>query len=128
MRIRLMILGCLVAASCAVPPGGYPPAGLVDRVAGAPQRCITVQPSESIRLSQSDRNTLIFGTGQTIWANRLASQCAFRWTDVLVTKPLGASYCRGDVIRSFDNVARTPGSTCVLGDFIPYTYSARATY
>ena len=55
-----------------------------------------------------------------IWANPLGPHCSFRSDDVLVTEPIGSSYCRGDLVRSFDSQSRIPGPACVLGDFIPY--------
>lgn len=128
MRLSILTLGCLLSASCAAPPNGFRSTGLANRVAGAAQRCVSVQPSETIRISGSDPHTLSFGSGQTIWANRLQSQCSFRSSDVIVTKPLGSYYCRGDVVTSFDNVSRNPGATCILGDFLPYTHSPRSTY
>jgi hypothetical protein len=93
---------------------------LAGRVVGPPQQCVSIESQQSLRVSDSDHHTLLYGNGRTIWANRLAQQCTFRSDDVLVTEPTGPSYCRGDIVRSFDRLSRIPGPACVLGDFIPY--------
>ena len=49
-----------------------------------------------------DHSLLLYGSGRTIWANPLGPHCSFRYDDVLVTEPVGSSYCRGDIVRSFD--------------------------
>ena len=110
--------------SCAVPQPDSeqrsPPRELAGRSPGAPQRCALIDRLEALRVSESDRHTLVYGTGRTIWANSLG-QCTLRPADVLVTESLGSYYCRGDLVRSFDRLSRIPGPTCVLGDFVPYT-------
>ena len=78
--------------------------------------------SQSFRVSQSDRHTLLYGTGRTIWANHLGSGCGFNSSLTLVTQPIGSSHCRGDLVRSFDSFTRIPGPSCVLGEFTPYTH------
>ena len=93
---------------------------LAGRAAGAPQHCLEYSRTESLRVSDTDPHMLLYGRGRTIWANDLGPGCGFSRNDVLVTRPL-SRYCRGDVVRSFDNVSRIPGPGCVLGDFVPYT-------
>jgi hypothetical protein len=124
MKARIAALG-LVVGSCAAPqPGGEqqgPARELAGRSAGAPQRCVLIQQSESLRVSDSNRHTLLYSSGRIIWANHLGQQCGFGTDDVLVTEPIGSYYCRGDLVRSFDRFSRIPGPTCILGDFLPYT-------
>ena len=109
--------------SCAVPPAGVeqqgPPLELAGLAAGAPQHCVTLYPSQSLRTSENNSHVLIYSTGRTTWANQLG-QCRFGPDDILVTEPRGSQYCRGDIVRSIDRTSRFPGPTCILGDFVPY--------
>jgi hypothetical protein len=75
---------------------------------------------DSLRISQNDPHTLVYGSGRTIWANHL-DQCGFRHDDILVTEPTGSQLCGGDIVRSFDRDSRIPGPSCVLSDFVPYS-------
>jgi hypothetical protein len=121
---RFVLAAAFAVASCAPsPPAGQqgPAAELAGRVAGPPQRCVSISSLHSLRVADRDRGLLLYGSGRTIWANPLGPHCSFRYDDVLVTEPVGSSYCRGDIVRSFDRNSRIPGPACVLGDFIPYS-------
>jgi hypothetical protein len=122
MRFSLILIASLLAACEAAPPLGSTSvrSELADRTAGAPQRCVLIEQSESLRVSQSDPATLLYGSGKRIWANRMQPGCTFHYGDVLVSQPIGSSHCRGDLMRSFDNFTHIPGPSCVLGDFVPY--------
>lgn len=123
MRIRVILLAAMLGA-CAAPPPDFAPRQafeLVGRVAGAPQRCVLIQSGASLRVSDGDRHTLVYGSGRTIWANHLGPHCGFGSGDVLVTEPFGSYYCRGDLVRSFDPYSKIPGPACILSDFVPYT-------
>ena len=76
---------------------------------------------QRLRVSENDPGTLVYGDGKRIWINRLAPGCFFSWSDIPVFEVHGSSYCRGDIVRSFDRTSRIPGPSCVLGDFVPYT-------
>src|SRR5206468_2835263 len=118
------IFGVLLVAGCTVPePGEDPqqPRELVGRTAGVPQRCVLIEPAEALRISDNDRHTLLYGSGRTIWANSLGPGCGFNRNDVLVSEPIGSHYCRGELIRSFDRLSGFQSSSCVIGDFVPYT-------
>lgn len=121
MRVWIIPVALLLAACAAPPPPEHAMAAseLAGRSPGAPERCVSLIPADSLRPSDTDRHTLIYGNGATVWANRLG-QCAFGNGDVLVTEPTGPYYCRGDLVRSFDRTSHIPGPTCVLGEFIPY--------
>jgi hypothetical protein len=82
---------------------------------------VPIERDQALRVDEGDRHTLIYGYGAKIWANHLGPHCSFNRGDVLVIKPIGSDYCRGDLVRSFDAVSRFPGSSCLLGDFVPYT-------
>ena len=126
MTVRLALISTLaVVASCAALPqdsATRPAVELVGRTAGAAQRCVLLDQSQSLRVSDTDRHMLLYGNGHVIWANRLSASCGFSSSDTLVTEPIGSYYCRGDLVRSFDRFTKIPGPACVLGDFVPFTH------
>ena len=92
---------------------------LAGRTAGPPQRCVAASQGTSLRIA--DPHTVVYGSGRTIWINRLASNCLRTGPlDILIAEPTGTQYCRGDRIHSVDPVSKIPGPYCLLGDFIPY--------
>ena len=121
MRLAVLLLA-FTAAGCAAPQPepSREAVELVGRTAGAPEHCVMIREGEAVRVSDTDRHTLLYGSGKTIWANRLGPACSFRRDDVLVTEPFGSHFCRGDLIRSFDRYSHIPGNTCVLSEFVPY--------
>lgn len=122
MRERFLLLIAMLG-SCAVPPPDSAPrqaAELTGRTVGPVQRCVLIDQSQALRISETDRHTLLYGSGKTIWANRLGS-CGFSSSDTLMTEPIGSYYCRGDIVRSFDQFTKIRGPACVLSDFVPYT-------
>jgi hypothetical protein len=123
MRALAAILACLLAACAAPPPQSSrdQPPSLAGRTAGAGQRCVVIEQSEPLRVSESDPHVLLYGNGKTIWANQLQSGCNFHHGDTLVSQPIGSSHCRGDLVRSVDPFTHIQGPSCLLGDFIPYT-------
>lgn len=127
MTNLLMMLRCTgiaVAAGLANGCGPAPAAGpailpeLAGRIAGPPQSCVSIVPTTSMRIA--DRRIILYGSGATIWVNRMASECFANSMDILVTHPTGSQYCRGDIVRSVSPLGGIPGPSCVLGDFIPY--------
>jgi hypothetical protein len=124
VRLTVAILICTLA-SCTGEPSAAPQygaLGLQNRKAGAPEHCIPIQPGDALRLSEGDRHTLLYGSGRTIWVNHLQKGCSFHYGDPLVSQPIGSSYCRGDLVSSFDTVTKIRGPGCLLGEFVPYTY------
>lgn len=123
MRIAALVIA-LAAAGCTAPQPyetAQQPRELAGRAAGPAQRCVLIQRSEALRVSDTDRHTLLYGSGRTIWANRLGPSCGFGYNDLLITEPIGSYYCRGDIVRSIDRYSKIPGPGCVLGDFVPYS-------
>ena len=122
MRARFLI-PCAALAACAAPPQTTSQEGpsqeMAGRSMGTPERCVQIVQSEALRVSDTDPRTLVYGSGKTIWVNHVG--CGFALNDVLISEPIGSSYCRGDMIRSFDRATHTQASACPLGDFIPYT-------
>ncbi len=122
MKVRIAAIA-FALASCAAPlpvaDQQGPPHELAGRVAGPPQSCVTIDQASSLRISENNRHVLFYGTGRTIWANRLG-QCGFGADDLLITEPFAGSHCRGDLVRSIDRSSHIPGPACVLNDFVPY--------
>jgi hypothetical protein len=127
MKIAVTGLAAMIAGCTAPQPstptawganGPIPEVG--GRVAGTPQRCVTVEQSQGLRAA--NRSTLVYRSGRIIWVNHVQGGCgSFGQWDVLVTEPLGTQYCQGDLVRSFDPVSKIPGPSCRMGEFIPYT-------
>ena len=120
--MRLIVLataalmsGCTApqpAATTAIPE-------LTGRIAGAAQRCVTFEQGESLRVAGP--HSLIYGNGRVVYLNTVPSCSTLRSSDILVLEPIGSQYCRGDFVRTRDNVSGLPGAGCQLGDFVPYT-------
>lgn len=109
-----------LASGCGPEPAAGPAAlpELAGRIAGQPQSCVSIQPATTMRIA--DRRTILYGSGATVWVNRMASDCFANSMDILVTHPTGSEYCRGDIVRSVSPQGGIPGPSCVLGDFVPY--------
>lgn len=123
MRIGLLLL-LAILGSCAISPPESTPreaAELSGRVAGPAERCVLIDQTQALQVSTTDRHTLLYGNGKTVWANRLGPSCGFSSNDTFITEPIGSYYCRGDLVRSFDQFTKIRGPTCVLSDFVPYT-------
>ena len=120
-----MIFPAAIAlASCtAAPlPSGPDPAfqaELAGRTMGSPQSCIIANTNEAPRVI--DAHTLAYGSGRTIYVNRLPAECpGLRPLTTLVIEVNGGNYCRGDRFRSVEPGSIIPGPTCLLSDWVPY--------
>ena len=74
MNLRLLAATSILAGCAAVPPAAEPQRPAVElagRTPGPAQRCVSINQSESLRVSETDRRMLIYGSGRTIWANPL---------------------------------------------------------
>ena len=125
MKLRFAAL-MLVIASCTEAPAPElshqgPATELAGRTAGPARLCIPLDKYQSLRVSEADPHTLLYGYGKTIWVTHLGPDCGFNRDATLVTHLFGSSYCRGDTIHSVDPFSHIPGPECVLGEFIPYT-------
>jgi hypothetical protein len=121
MRALSLALGLSIAA-CAGPaarPGDALSSVTAGRVAGKPQSCISSQTSEGLRAI--DSATLAYGSGSTIYLNRLGYNCpGLRELTTIITEVHGGQYCRGDHIRTLESGSVIPGPSCNLGDWVPY--------
>ena len=123
MTRYVVLAGSALLAGCtAAPPPSATAAAipeLTGRAAGAPQRCVQIEQREALRVAGPQ--DLIYGTGRTVWLNKVPACSALRRTDILVLEPIGSRYCAGDVVRTRDPVSKLPGPGCRLGEFIPFT-------
>ncbi|HKC03078.1 MAG TPA: hypothetical protein VKC17_07220 [Sphingomicrobium sp.] len=121
MRTLPIVVG-LSLAGCAgpvVPPGDASAGVTAGRVAGPPQSCISTSSSEG--LHAIDSATLAYGSGSTIYINRLGYRCpGLRDLSTIITEVRGGQYCRGDHIRALEPGSIIPGPSCNLGDWVPY--------
>lgn len=93
---------------------------LAGREAGGAQRCVSTTGNRSLRFV--DDNTIAYGSGRTVWINRLDSPCPGSDSlDTVIAEIHGSQYCNGDRVRRLDRGSSIPGRFCRLGDFIPYT-------
>src|SRR3990170_5109613 len=100
-------LAAIVAGCAPSSPVGAPAliAELAGRTAGAPQRCVPTQQTGSMRIAAPQ--VILYGSGRTIWVNRLASNClGMTPPNSLVVEPFGAQYCRGDRVRSVEPLSK----------------------
>lgn len=125
--MRSVILICaaaLTAGSCAQPGTPNDTAAfsreLAGRIAGPAQTCVGTFQGQNLRVV--DRHTVAYEVGRTMWVNRLAADCpALEPLNTVIVEPkLGSQYCRGDHIRGLEPGGIIPGSTCFLGQWVPY--------
>jgi hypothetical protein len=89
------------------------------RVAGPPRSCVRSEPNDALRAVNSA--TLAYGSGSTIYINRLGGSCpGLRELSTIIVDVHGGEYCRGDRIRALEPNSIIPGPTCNLGDWVPY--------
>lgn len=119
--VAAFLLAACASTGCSVSPPRTldRPAELAGLTPGPAQRCVPVRTAEGLRHG-ADR-LLLYGRGNLIWVNRLPSGCSgIRPSDMLVLRPLGNRYCKGDLVQSYDAISRVPGPGCRLNDFVPY--------
>jgi hypothetical protein len=111
-----------MVSACAgpvAPPGDASASLTAGRVAGPPQSCVSAQSSDG--LHAIDSATLAYGSGRTIYINRLGGSCpGLRELSTIIVDVRGGQYCRGDHIRALEPGAIIPGPSCNLGDWVPY--------
>ncbi|HYX45414.1 MAG TPA: hypothetical protein VE820_01110 [Sphingomicrobium sp.] len=123
MRALMLITLAAVIASCSrpvTPPEDRFAHEIEGRTAGPPQTCVTTYPNQNIRVI--DAQTLAYGSGTTIYINRLGATCPGlgELNTTIVSGSTGSQYCRGDHVRGLEIGATIPGPPCNLGDWVPY--------
>ena len=119
-RLLLLALTGLFGCSRPVaPPGADLAQMLAGRVAGRPQSCVPTQSTSGLRVI--DAATLGYGSGPTIYVNRLGGPCpGVRELSTIIVEVHGSEYCRGDHFRAVEMAATIPGPVCFLGEWVPY--------
>jgi hypothetical protein len=119
---KLLLLALMGLAGCSrpvVPPGADLAQTLAGRVAGPPQSCVSAQSVSNLRVI--DSATLGYGSGSTIYVNRLGGACpGLRELSTIIVDVQGGRYCRGDHFRAVELTGGIPGPVCILGDWMPY--------
>ena len=89
------------------------------RAAGPAQTCIPSHSSEGLHVV--DSATLAYGSGKTVYVNRLGTSCpGLRDFSTIIVENASGQYCRNDRIRALEVGAIIPGPSCFLGDWVPY--------
>lgn len=93
---------------------------LAGRVAGAPQRCVSVT---ALGGPQIVGQTLVYRDGPRLWVNTPADGCpSLRGDPITIVEVQGGQVCRNDLFRTVDRGGiGIPGPYCRFGPFIPYT-------
>jgi hypothetical protein len=132
--VSLLLLGAAVASCTTAPPAPRSASAeahleslLAGKVAGAPADCIPSSAADNMIVI--DDNTLLFREGsRRVWRNDLEGGSCYGLSmgGALVTKRgVGtSSLCRGDVSHVMSSSGLIT-SSCILGDFIPYTTAGR---
>jgi hypothetical protein len=117
--VLLILAGLLGCSRPVVPPGAVLAQTLAGSTAGRPQDCVPVQSTSNLRVI--DAATLGYGSGSTIYVNRLAGPCpGARELSTNIVEDHGSTYCRCDHFRAVEVAGSIPGPTCALGDWVPY--------
>jgi hypothetical protein len=123
MRALILFAAAASLAGCSrpvSPPGNGFAQAVEGRVPGPAQSCITTNSSENIHAL--DPQTLAYGSGRTVYINRLAGPCPGlgELNTLIVEGAVGGQYCRGDRVRGREPNAIIAGPSCNLGDWVPY--------
>lgn len=124
MRSLILIpaVTAITLGSCAqppAPPGAFLAQALAGRVPGPPQECISGFGQDHPYVI--DPQTIAYGSGRTIYINRLAAPCpGVDQVNTLITETYGGMYCRGDHVRGKEPGAIIPGPVCILNNWVPY--------
>jgi len=123
MRALILIAAAATIAGCSrpvTPADDTVATTLAGRAAGPMETCISTNPSENLRVL--DAQTLAYGTGRTVYVNRLAAACPglSTFNTLIVEGGTGSQYCRGDRVRGLEPGGIIPGPSCNLGDWVPY--------
>lgn len=119
-----LLIGACALAACTRPAEPSSPAAfareIAGHVAGPAQTCVSTFPDENLRVI--DASTVAYGSGRTIYVNRLGGPCPAlsQHNTIVVDAQDGSQYCRGNRIRAAEPGAIVPGPWCTLGDWVPY--------
>ena len=132
--VSLLLVGATLVGCSTYPPAPRAPHAeahlqtmLAGKVAGAPVRC--VPPYAADNMVVIDDSTILFREGsRRVWRNDLEGGAChgLRNGGTLVTRrEVGSSsLCRGDISHVLSSGGMIT-SSCVMGDFVPYTMAGR---
>ena len=114
----LALAGCTAAGPRSASTDDALTRELAGRVAGEPQSCVSISPSNGLVII--DDNVLAYRSGGTTWINRVDGCHAIEPLNTLIVEVHGSQYCRGDRVRGREFGASIPGPYCILREFTPY--------
>lgn len=100
---------------------------LAGRVAGEPQRCITLSPTNGPSIV--DAHTILYteGAGRRIWKTGPVGACpSLEPLTTLIVEVYGGQLCRNDRFRVLTPGTSIPSAYCRFTPFTPYTRPAGA--
>ncbi|MDP1025738.1 hypothetical protein Q5H91_00790 [Sphingomonas sp. KR1UV-12] len=117
-RARLIPLAALIVAA---PIAAAPRDPFAGRVAGPPQRCITISPN--LGGTVIDRDTIIYqGNGGRIWRTGPTGTCpSLRPMTTLIVQIYGGQLCENDRFSTIEPGMSIPSPQCRFRPFVPYT-------
>lgn len=130
--IPLILIAAVSGCTAAAPPAMTPLTPqqqnrlnqlIGGKVAGPPQSCLSNWRTQDMTVI--DDNTIIFrqAGGNRVWVQKPRQSCQ-RLSGpsyALVTRSTVNQLCSGDIAQVVDTSANMTVSSCVMGDFIPYT-------
>lgn len=98
---------------------------LEGRVAGEPQRCITMAAVSDTQII--DKTAIVYRQGSTLWVNTpRAGADSLDDDSVLVVKLTGSQLCSVDAIQLHDRTSHMWRGFVALGDFVPWRKADKA--
>jgi hypothetical protein len=98
---------------------------LEGRVAGEPQRCISLPGISDTQII--DKTAIVYRQGGTLWVNTPRSGADSLNDDaILVTKPTGSQLCSIDTVQLHDRSSHMWRGFVALGDFVPWRKTGKA--
>lgn len=90
-----------------------------DRVAGKPQRCISLPDVNNSQVIE--KTTIVYRVGNTYYVNQLKSGAnSLNSDNVPVTHTFGSQLCEMDTVKMVDRYGGGSRGFAILGPFVPY--------
>lgn len=123
MKTRALIAAVLALPLTAAAADKSPLAG---RVAGTPQRCITLRQTEGLTIAERDL-ILFRESGRRIYRATPIGQCGQLqpFNALILDLYSGNTVCENDRFRVLTSGTSIPGPYCRFGKFVPYDRPAK---
>ncbi len=109
----------LILAALALPLLAAKSDPLAGRVAGPPQRCISLMSQQGLYIA--DENLILAQqSGRRIWRANTVGRCSMQSLDTLIVDVYGSQVCRNDRYRVLRTGTSIPGPYCRFESFTPY--------